>query len=136
MNAESLLRWAREAGFQTGVMHDYDGNPINELVVHDGRNLVTALDKLANRAWHAGQQAAYDDQARPMALAPKDGTKLLVELDDGGVVVAQFSPADQLFLVSWDHTVLCETTSQYYEHDNAVRSVPVRWWPLPAGAGR
>ena len=45
MSRDEIIRMAREAGFQTGVIHGADGSPIQTLVQHIGHSCIVELER-------------------------------------------------------------------------------------------
>lgn len=81
MNRDEVILMAREAGFQTGVVHGPDGNPAYPLVQPVGHGCMVELERFASlvaaaerrkhqsdiEAWKA--EAATAEKWRGMALA-------------------------------------------------------------------
>ena len=45
MTDDDIIRMAREAGFQTGVIHGADGSPIQTLVQHISHSCIVELER-------------------------------------------------------------------------------------------
>lgn len=46
MTRDDVIRWARAAGFQTGVVHGPDGNPVHPLVLPVGHGCIVELERV------------------------------------------------------------------------------------------
>ena len=62
MSRDDIIRMAREAGFQTGVIHGADGSPIQTLVQHIGHSCIVELERFYALA------VAKEREARQQAL--------------------------------------------------------------------
>ena len=68
MNRDDIIRMAREAGFQTGVIHGADGSPIQTLVQHIGHSCIVELERFYALAVAKEREARQQAQREAEAL--------------------------------------------------------------------
>ena len=76
-------------------------------------------------------QLAQYEQGNPMLYSPKDGTVILVEVDE--------DETSYFDIVHWDNESLLwvgnfKNYRVFYSVDEKIISLPKRWFPLPGGA--
>ena len=76
MNRDDIIRMAREAGFQTGVIHGADGSPIQTLVQHIGHSCIVELERFYALA------VAKEREARQQAQREAEALRLATILDN------------------------------------------------------
>ena len=68
MSRDDIIRMAREAGFQTGVIHGADGSPIQTLVQHIGHSCIVELERFYALAVAKEREARQQAQREAEAL--------------------------------------------------------------------
>ena len=74
------------------------------------------------------EKLAQYEQGQPMLYSPKDGTVILVEIDE--------EETSYFDIVHWDSESLLwvgnfKNYRVFYSIDEKITSLPKRWWPLP-----
>ncbi len=57
MTRDDIIRWAREAGFQTGSIYGGDGNPIHPLIRSIGDSCTVEMERFAKLVAAAEREA-------------------------------------------------------------------------------
>lgn len=68
MTRDEIINMAREAGFQTGVIHGADGSPIQTLVQHIGHSCIVELERFYALAVAKEREARQQAQREAEAL--------------------------------------------------------------------
>ena len=79
MTRDDVIRWAREAGFQTGVVHGADGNPVHPLVQPIGSGCVVELERFAALVAAAEREAIMDEWSTRLQSDLEHGVRWLSE---------------------------------------------------------